>query len=313
MAAISRCVITGAGGFIGSYLAERLLKDGAAVEAFDLAEPRVMPEGRFRFTAVDIEQRAGLERAMRDARPDVVFHLAAQSYPGLSWDDPVRTFRANILGSVNVFDAVRAAGGKASVVAICSSAEYAARSTAEPIAEDSALEPSSPYGVSKLAEDELGRLYVERYGMRIIRVRPFYLIGPRKTGDVSSDFARGIVAIERGQRQELLVGNLDVVRDLLDVRDGAAALVTVAERGVAGEVYNVCSGRGYAVREMLEILKRLAKAPVTDKPDASRVRPIDEPVKIGDASRLKALGWSPQHSIESTLSDILEYWRAQTF
>ena len=313
MSGMSRCVITGAGGFIGGYLTERLLRAGASVEAFDVAEPRVVPrEGRFHFTAVDIEQRSVLERAMREARPDVVFHLAAQSYPGLSWDDPVRTFRANILGSVNVFDAVRATGLPTSVVAICSSAEYAARSTAEPIAEDSALNPSSPYGVSKLAEDELGRLYAERYGMRIMRVRPFYLIGPRKTGDVSSDFARGVVAIERGQRQVLPVGNLDVVRDLLDVRDGVDALVVLAERGRAGEVYNVCSGRGYAVRDVLEILKKLARVPVREELDAARARPIDEPVKIGDPSRLKALGWGPQYSIESTLGDILGYWRAQT-
>jgi len=312
MADIARCVITGAGGFIGGYLVERMLEAGAVVEAFDVAEPKRAPRHeRYRFTVVDVERRAELERAMRTARPDVVFHLAAQSYPGLSWDDPARTFRANILGTVNVFEAVRASGTGASIVTVCSSAEYAARNTAEPIREDTALEPSSPYGVSKLAADELARLYAERYAMRIVRVRPFYLIGPRKTGDVSSDFARGIVEIERGRRALLSVGNLEVVRDLLDVRDGVEALVLLGERGRAGEVYNICSGRGYAIREVLDIMKKLARAPVREEKDPSRSRPMDEPVKIGDPLRLKALGWSPRYSIEATLGDILDYWRAQ--
>ena len=169
--------------------------------------------------------------------------------------------------------------------------------------------PSSPYAVSKLAQDHLGRLYHEFHGMKVIRCRPFFLIGPRKTGDVASDFARGIVAIERGTKPDLPVGNLEVVRDLLDVRDGARALWLLAERGCPGDVYNICSGKGYSLREVLTIYKSLTNVEIKERIEPSRIRRIDEAVKIGDSTKIRALGWSQERTIPQALKDILEYWR----
>src|SRR5262249_20960767 len=151
--------------------------------------------------------------------------------------------------------------------------------------------------------------YHEFYGLTVVRCRPFYWIGPRKTGDVSSDFARGIVAIEQGRQEDLPVGNLELVRDLLDVRDGVEALRLLSQHGRPGDVYNICSGRGYSLREVLSVYKRLAKVEVRERFDPSRTRPIDENVKIGDPSELCKLGWSPQRSIARTLEEILAYWR----
>jgi GDP-4-dehydro-6-deoxy-D-mannose reductase len=173
------------------------------------------------------------------------------------------------------------------------------------------MSPSSLYAVTKLTQDHMSRLYHEVKGLRVIRARPFFLVGPRKTGDVSSDFARGIVAVERGIRKELPVGNLDIVRDLLDVRDGAEAFWMIAERGRVGDVYNICSGSGCSIREILELFKSLAKVPVQSRVDPAKLRPIDELVKVGDPGKLMALGWAPRRSLGETIRDILEYWRGQ--
>ena len=180
-----------------------------------------------------------------------------------------------------------------------------------PIVETDAMSPSSLYAVTKLTQDHMARLYHEVKGVRVIRARPFFLIGPRKTGDVASDFARGIVAVERGIRKDLPVGNVDIVRDLLDVRDGVEAFWMIAERGRVGDVYNICSGRGCSIRDILEQFKSLAKVQVHSQVDPAKLRPIDELVKVGDPEKLMSLGWSPRRALTETLKDILEYWRAQ--
>lgn len=310
-----RCLVTGAGGFIGGFLVEELLEQGYEVLAADLVRGPLLSaldHERFSFAQSDILDPESIRGLIGRQSPDFVFHLAAQSYPGVSWEDPAGTCRVNVVGTVNVLEAVRKAVPGARVLTVCSSAEYAARSTSDPIGEGVQLDPSSPYGISKLAEDHLARVYGDRYGASIVRVRPFYLIGPRKTGDVSSDFARGIVAAERGENDHVSVGNLDVVRDLLDVRDGAAAFRLLAEKGVAGEVYNVCAGKGYKIGDVLEMLKSMAKVTVESRVDMSLLRPIDEMVKIGDPTRLEGLGWQPRFDIRQTLEEILEYWRAQS-
>ena len=201
-------------------------------------------------------------------------------------------------------------GMKPIVVLAGSSAEYAMVAGDQPIHEEVALAPSTPYGVSKLAEDHVGLLFGRHYQLHVIRVRPFFIVGPGKRGDVCSDFAQGIVAIERGQADKLSVGNLTIVRDMLDVRDGVDALRIIAESGSPGEVYNICAGVGTSLRRILDVYKNLARVPVVEWADPSKIRPIDEPVRIGDPGRLKKLGWQPSIPLEQTLSDILNHWRA---
>jgi GDP-4-dehydro-6-deoxy-D-mannose reductase len=167
------------------------------------------------------------------------------------------------------------------------------------------------YAVSKVAEDMLGHFYWKVYGMRVIRVRPFNMTGPRKTGDACSDFAKGIVEIERGLREILEVGNLETVRDFTDGRDAVRAAWILAEKGVPGEVYNLCSGRSYRMREVLEQLIALAGIDVRYRVVPERMRPYDDPIYVCDDSRLRALGWDPLISFEQTLRDMLDYWRAK--
>jgi len=145
--------------------------------------------------------------------------------------------------------------------------------------------------------------------MRILRVRPFFIIGPRKTGDVSSDFARGVVAIERGLAKKLRVGNLDAVRDFLDVQDAIRAIYLIADQGISGEIYNICAGTGHRVGEIVEELQKLSTAVVETESDPALLRRLDEPIKIGDNRKLRNLGWSPSIPFPESLALILESWR----
>lgn len=291
------CLVTGAGGFIGSWLVEHLRDEGATVAAFGHAE-------------LDVLDPAAIHRVLGDVRPVTIYHLAAQSLPGVSWANPAATFRVNVEGTLNLMDAVRVTCPGATVVVACSSSEYAW--SERPIREEDPMDPRSPYAASKLAVDHLARLYCARYAMKIVVARPFFLIGPRKTGDVSSDLARRMVAIERGQQAELIVGRLDVVRDFLDIRDGVAALALLGERGRAGEAYNISSGRPTRIAELVEIFKRHLRVTAREYVDPSLVRPLDEPVKVGDNSKLRTLGWAPRHTLAETVLAILEYWRCKS-
>ncbi len=170
--------------------------------------------------------------------------------------------------------------------------------------------PTNPYGLTKLVSVEFGRLYALRYDMRVHAARPFQFIGPRKYPDACSEFAKGIVAVERGRASEVSVGSLDVVRDLLDVRDGVQAMWLIAQRASPGEIFNICSGTGYRLRNILQQLTALAHTSVVVRDDPERARPLDVPVIVGDNSKLRRLGWQPQIPIGRTLAGILEYWRS---
>ncbi len=310
-----RCLVTGCGGFIGSHLAERLLDDGLEVYGTVRRSTGLIGHLRGKLTILtcDVQDRKQVESVVTETRPEIIFHLAAQSLVILSRQDPERTFSINVLGTLHLLEAVRQARIGPVVVVVGSSAEYGFTLPAElPISETRELRPTSPYGVSKAAEGMLAYSYWKTYGMKIVRARPFFVIGPGKQSDACSDFARGIVEIERGQRDHLDVGNLEPVRDFVDVQDAVDALRLLADKGAAGEVYNIASGRGYAVREVLDRLIRLSSRPVDVRRDPALMRPADDPVIIGDNTRLTALGWRPQIGLDRTLADILEYWRRRS-
>ena len=301
-------LVTGATGFIGSYLVESLCARGESVVALRRAGDS-QATSNLRWVLGDLLDDTRMVQLMVDVRPDVIYHLAAQSYPGESWKDPQQTFHVNVTGTLNLLNAVRAAQIRPRIVITGSSAEYRATDDETPINEDHHLEPSSPYGVSKLAVTHLGRLFAKHYGMQILRARPFFLIGPRKTGDVCSDFARRIVTAEHAGVRVLRVGNLEVVRDLLDVRDGVRGFMQIADHGHAGEIYNICSSQGYRLRDILDEFKAMARVPLTEVFDSSLLRPINEKTLIGDSKKLCSLGWHPERNIHNALQDILEFWR----
>ncbi len=309
---MSRCLITGCGGFIGSHLAEFLLEKRLAVYGTVHEDSMNLEHlsGSLRILECDILDRDRVESILADVKPDYIFHLAAQSLIPSSWRDPEKTFKVNILGTLNLLESIRKTGIKPTVEVTGSSAEYGFTTHDEiPVKETSEVQPSSPYGVSKMAEGKLAYLYWRTYGIKIVRLRPFYIVGARKTSDACSDFARGIAEIEAGQRDSLSVGNLEAVRDPVDVRDAVRAMWLLAKKGKPGDVYNICSGKGYRIKDILDKLVSLSRQPIRVHTDPKLLRPSDEPVLIGDGSKLGELGWKPRIALEKTLSDILEYWR----
>ncbi len=311
---MSKCLITGCGGFIGSYLAEYLLQRDAAVYGIVHRDTKNLDhiKGRVTLFSGDIQDKDRVEAIVTEVKPDVIFHLAAQSRVEPSQQNPEKTFSINTLGTLSLLEAVRQAAINPVIELAGSSAEYGFSHQSEiPMKETHEFRPSSPYAVSKVAADMLGYFYWRAYHLTIIRVRPFNITGPRKIGDACSDFTRGIVEVEKGRKDKLEPGNLEAVRDFTDVRDAVTALWRLAERGAPGEAYNLCSGRGYSMRQVLDMAISLSSGNIKVYPQQRKFRSIDDPVYIGDNSRLKKLGWEPQIPLETTLEDMLEYWRHQ--
>jgi GDP-4-dehydro-6-deoxy-D-mannose reductase len=306
------CLITGCSGLIGPFLAEYLLARNATVwGTYHSTQPNLIScADRVKFLPCDVQNASDVERVISQSRPDRIFHLAAQSYPLVSWTEPEATMRTNSLGTLHLLEAIRRHVPECRLLAFGSSAEYGSTGAQSgSIPETSVLEPDNPYGVSKVAADLLSDVYARAYGMNVLRVRPFLLIGPARATNVFTEFAKMIVNIENGVADRLLVGNVAAVRDIVDVRDAVRAIWTISDNGEKGAVYNLCSGQGRSIREGLDILCALAKCKVRTVSDPTRFRPLDTPVLVGDASSLRQLGWTPEISFQDTLRDILEFWR----
>jgi GDP-4-dehydro-6-deoxy-D-mannose reductase len=315
-----RVLITGFTGFVGSHLADYLVARGD-VEVFGLHRWRSRMDNvehlreRVRFVECDLRDASATRRALRDVRPDRIFHLAAQSYVPTSWLTPGETLGGNLLGQVNLFEAMRDLELPARVHIAGSSEEYGLVLPEEvPIREENPLRPLSPYAVSKVAQDLLAYQYWQSYRLHTVRTRGFNHTGPRR-GEVfvTSSFARQIAEIEKGLRDPVvLVGNLESVRDFTDVRDMVRAYWLALEQGGAGEVYNICSGRGYTARQVLDILLDLAHVKVRVQEDPARMRPSDVTLLVGDCSKFQNVtGWRPTIPFEVTLKDLLEHWRSR--
>jgi GDP-4-dehydro-6-deoxy-D-mannose reductase len=311
--------ITGITGFAGSHLAELLLKKGYEVHGLCRWRSRTENiekiKSKLHLIEGDLLDSHSLQKAMMDVRPELVFHLAAQSFVPASWTSPAVTLEINIIGSCNLFEAIRAAKIDPAIQIACSSEEYGLVKPEEiPIKETNPLRPLSPYGVSKLAMDYLGYQYFKSYGMRIIRTRGFNHTGPRR-GEVfaESTFAKQIAEIKKGKREPvILVGNLEAKRDYTDVRDMVNGYFLAATKGEPGEVYNICSGKAVKIAEVLEILLKMSKIKPRVVQDPARMRPSDIPILQGDYSKFKRrTGWEPKIPLQKTLKDLLNYWRGR--
>lgn len=256
-----------------------------------------------------------LKRLFAAARPDYVFHLAAQAFVPASWADPWSTLANNIRGQLNVLLAAIELGTYPRVLVVGSADEYGAVAESElPIRETNPLRPTSPYAVSKVAQDMLGYQYYASHNLPTVRVRPFNHIGPGQSpAFVASDFAKQIAEAEAGLREPVvLVGNLDARRDFSDVHDIVRGYYLALSMGEAGEVYNLGSERSYAIRDILEGLMQLSAITLAVREEPARLRPADVQEIVADCTKLRSrTGWQAQIPLQQTLKDILEYWRDQ--
>jgi len=327
-----KALVTGASGFVGGYLVSRLVENGAEVLGLDAVVSRTshddaagpyeidgqilpprFPEKGAEIRQCDLLDPGAVERAVSDWGPDVIFHLAAQSSAARSFKDPAGTMRTNVMGTVNLLEAVRGYG-KARVIVTGSAEEYGKRGPDEmPLTENSPIEPVSPYAASKAAQNLLVMQYHRAFGMEIIATRSFNHTGPGQTTTfVLPSFARQCAEIKAGLKAPvLLTGNLEVTRDFLDVRDVVEAYVLLAEKGEPGTTYNVCSGNGMELSDAVTHLTALTGTEVKVEPDPQLFRPADVPVLTGDNKRLKEdCGWSPVTGRGKMLDDLFAWWEA---
>lgn len=314
-----KILLTGITGFAGSHLAEYLLATKSQI--YGIARWRskidnieeILPY--IHLVNADIKDGHSILSVFQDIKPDICFHLAAQSFVKESWNSPVETMSTNVLGTINVLEAIRRTCPECVTVIAGSSEEYGLVKPEEtPIKENNPLRPMSPYGVSKVATDKLGCMYHASYGLKVVVTRAFNHTGPRR-GEVfvTSNFARQIAMIEAKKQEPVIkVGNLDAQRDWTDVRDMVRAYWLSASKCEYGEAYNICSNKTITVATMLDMLLDISGVDLRVEQDQSRMRPSDVPILLGNSDRFrKATGWSPEIPFDKTLADLLDYWRTR--
>jgi GDP-4-dehydro-6-deoxy-D-mannose reductase len=292
-----RAYLTGGSGFVGAWLLRHLAEAGDATVAPG-------PE-------VDVTNLELLAADMRAALPDVVYHLAALTHVGQSWREPGETFRVNAMGTLNTLEAAAGCEVPPTVLVVSSAEVYGPAVDSEPLDEQAELRPVSPYAVSKVAAEFLGLQAFLGRGLRVIRARPFNHVGPGQSDDfVVSALARRMVEVELSKGGNVRVGNLAASRDFTDVRDVVRAYRLLASNAVAGEAYNVCSGRAVTIAALADQMAGLLSYEVKLVEDPELFRPVEVPVLVGDASKLAAAtGWHPTIELAATLSNVLDYWR----
>ena len=302
-------LITGATGFAGGHLLDQLVARGERVHAWGhrtSPDRTSQPADAVTWSAVDLLDRAAVREALERARPAAIYHLAGLADLQDAWRAPARALRVNVLGTHILFDAARELGLTCPILVTGSAEIY--RPSAAALVEDDPVGPGNPYGLSKLAQE----MTAAASPVGAWLVRPFKHAGPRQSASyATSAFAQQIAEIEVGSREPVLrVGNLDAERDITDVRDTVRAYQALVAAGQPRRPYNVCSGKAYSMRTLLDILLSMARVRPRVEVDPARLRPSDNPLILGSHARLTAeTGWTPVISIEQSLADVLDHWR----
>lgn len=302
-----KALITGGKGFVGSHLAAELEANGYEVICCDLHESD-------NIVAMDIMNPEMTLEIISKYRPDVLINMAGQANVGLSWKKPQLTVSLNTIGLINILEAVRQVSPGMRVITVGSSDEYGSLGEkGANVTEDMPVNPMTPYAISKSAQDSFAQLYNRAYDMNVCMIRFFNLVGAGQAkGFMIPDFASGIAEVEKGEREYMLVGNLESARDFTYVKDAVRAVRLVAEKGHAGEVYNICSGRTYTAQAILDKLLTMSDREIEVRQDPARMRPSDTPVVCGNHDKLTAhTGWQPEIGIDTVLEEVLDYWRKQ--
>lgn len=308
-----KTLIIGAAGFVGPYLAEQLKNDfGGSVAVTKLPHEKFSLPGITAFD-LDVTDKDAVYTLLERERPDNIVHLAAQSSVALAWKEPQLTVEVNIVGCVNVLEAVRKTGYSPRILLVGSGEEYGYTAAGQvPISEEACPVPGNIYAATKTCQNMIGKIFASAYQMDVIMVRAFNHIGPGQTERfVVSDFCKQVAEIEAGKKEPVIhVGNLSAKRDFTDVRDIVRAYSLLLRKGEPGETYNVGSGKAIAVQEILDKILELSISEIRVEQDVAKLRPVDVPVIEADIKKLEQVtGWSPEMPLEDTLQAVLSDWR----
>lgn len=316
-------LVTGAGGMVGSHMVEILYGMGQNVIGIWHKNRKNIDQVKVpvKFVQCDLRYAQGIDEIIMDNLPEQIYHLAAQSYPTVSWLSPTETIDVNINSTINIYEAIKKARKYIKkdynpiVVVACSSAEYGETLNRLDgnqvfVKESAELQPLHPYGVSKVGQDLISFQYFMNDNIRCIRARIFNSTGTRKVNDVTSDFTHRAVIAERTGVYELRVGNLETKRAIMDQRDLVNGLILLAEKGVPGEVYNISSEHVYQMKDIVTLIEKQIGHKLHLNVDSALIRPTDEKIIVGDVTKLKRdTGWKQGISMERTIADMLDYWR----
>lgn len=316
---VKNYLITGFSGFVSRYFVEYLnqTQEKSNIFGIDITEPcfdlKYCNNIDAKFSKVDLSDKNKIKNIILKFQPDFILHLASFSSVAFSWMKPILSFNNNTNIFLNLLETVRETGIKCRVLSIGSSEEYGiVKNEDVPLSESVPLNPINPYAVARVSQELLSRVYVDGYGLNIIMTRSFNHIGPRqKEVFAVSSFAKQMVKIKKENRNKgvLRVGNLDIVRDFLDVRDVVKAYYLLLQKGKRGEIYNVCAGRGIALKELINCIADYLRIKVELKVDRSLIRPNDNPVIIGNNKKIRdELGWHPEIPLKKSIADICDYW-----
>ena len=299
---------------MGSHLVDFLVNKNQKVLGIDFVPTTNISQfnKHAQYLECDVRDREKLANIVNVFKPEIIFHLAAQSYPTVSWLRPNYTIEANVLGTVNIFEVVKELKLDPIIMIAGSSAEYGFVEESEvPVKENKELKPLHPYGVSKVAQEMLAYQYHKNFGAKTFTIRIFNTTGPKKINDVCADFTKQVVMMEKGMQEPVLhVGNIYAKRAITDVRDLIEAFWLAVHHCKPGESYNVSGEKVYQVQELISLLKKLTNVNFTEKVDQSLLRTTDEKIIYGDSEKFKkTTGWSQKIAIEQTLADMLDDWR----
>lgn len=313
---MKKILITGFSGFVSQHLLKHLSETGKEYEIIGISRT-APPAVNFKNLAIrsylaDLKDAQITKEIINETKPDYLIHLASDSSVAYSWQSPVDSFQNNTNIFLNLVESVRLANFKCRILSVGSSEEYGiVKEENIPLTEEALLNPISPYAVARVSQEMLSKIYASGYGLDIIRTRSFNHIGPgQKDNFVVSSFAKQIVENKKGHKTGFEVGNIDIVRDFLDVRDVVKAYMDILEKGEKGDVYNICSGVGYSLKQVLEKMMQIEKVDFSYTVNPTLVRPSDNPIIIGDNKKIREVcNWLPKISIDDSLTDIINYWK----
>lgn len=306
---MSRVLIFGAGGFVGSYLCKEFLNNGYKVSGTDKGAGAALPS-EVDFYKTDLMQADEIEKLIGQIQPDIIVNLAAISSVGASWNMPQTTMAINVIGALNIMEAARKSEQKPRILFVGSSEEYVI--SENPLDENTQLNANNPYGISKVTQEQFAKLYREQYGLKIYCVRPFNHTGiGQRDSFVLPSFCKQVAEVDKsGKAGKIQVGNLKVKRDFSHVKDVVRAYRMIVESDNCNQIYNVGSGKAYSLEDMLTYIIGLSDQNIEIEVDQNRIRPTDQPVLCCDRSLIgKELGWKPQYDVYDALRELFDYYK----